>query len=384
MNSNRKIKVALMSYAMDNRPAKGTAIYTRRLIEHLVNDNQFEFTLIHYEKVDDKIYRQVKEVVIPQFFYPSRWLRQLKFFWQWRRSRFDIIHWFQPRLYPGYWWAPATYKVVTIHGGGKFYYPKFSFSARVFDWVLRFLNQSINCAIVVSSSAKKEAQTTYGLKADLLAVTHNGGSESFQPISKTEALLRVKKIYPQINRSFILNISRLQPHKNINNLILGYIAMRNALKDDPLLVIIGQPTEKYESTYKLARESNYRDDIIFINYVDQEYLNDLYSAATIFVFPSLSEGFGIPIIEAFAAGTPVVASSVSSLPEIVGEAGILADPCNPQDLARAMLELLNDKQLRTKYRDLGLARAKLFTWAKTAEATKEIYLNLIKHGRPNH
>src|SRR3989344_5054140 len=146
-----------MSYSMDNRVAKGTAVYTRCLIENLLNDESFDFTLVHYEKTDDPLYQKAKEIIIPKFLYPSRFLRQLYFFWLYRKERFDIIHWFQPRAYPGYWWAPAIYKVITIHGGGKYSYPKFSISSRMFEWVLRYTNQWFDCFIVGTNISKDES-----------------------------------------------------------------------------------------------------------------------------------------------------------------------------------------------------------------------------------
>ncbi len=134
----------------------------------------------------------------------------------------------------------------------------------------------------------------------------------------------------------------------------------------------------YEKTYDLAKASPYKDDIQFINFVDQHDLNAIYSAAQIFVFPSLSEGFGLPVIEAMAAGTPVITSNTTSLPEVVGQAGILVDPLDTEKLAQVMHQVLSDKNLRKDLINKGLGQAKKFNWAKTAEQTKKIYFELIK------
>ncbi|OHA57254.1 MAG: hypothetical protein A2114_02725 [Candidatus Vogelbacteria bacterium GWA1_51_14] len=380
MSNYRKIKVALMSYAMDNRLAKGTAIYTRELIKHLLDDDRFEFTLVHYDQVADDLYNQAGHAVImPNTFYSSRWLRQLKWFWQWRHTSFDIIHWFQPRLYPGYWWAPARHKVVTIHGGGQFYYPWYSFTARIFDWILKFFNQAISLAIVGTRQSLVEAITTYGLPATKLVTTYYGGSENFKPLPSAEALAIIKQRYPMIGREFILTVSRLQPHKNINNLIRGYLKLRTDPNIQLQLVIIAQPTEQYQTTYRLARESDYAADIIFIDYVPTADLNYFYSAASVFVFSSLSEGFGLPVVEAMAAGTPVAISNIPVLTEIASEAGNLFSAHDPADIAQVLGRLITNPELAKVKRELGLDRAKLFTWAKTATATKEAYLNLLSH-----
>lgn len=380
MSNYRKIKVALMSYAMDNREGKGTAIYARELIKNLLGDERFEFTLVHYEPVDDGLYAKAdREAIMPPTFYPSRWLRQLKWFWQARRERFDIVHWFQPRLYPGYNFAPARFKIVTIHGGGEYYYPFFSISARMFDWMLRYFNRAIDLAIVGTESSLLEASDTYGLPHLKLAVTYYGGAENFKPIAKVEALAVVWEKYPQIKRDFILTVSRLQPHKNIGNLVKSYFELRDNSTVKPQLVIIAKPTEKYEDIYRLARESKYADDIIFIDYVPTEDLNYFYSAATVFAFPSLNEGFGLPVVEAMAAGTPVVVSNIPVLVEVAGGAAHLVNPYQPAEIAVAIERLLTDEGLREEKRRAGLERAKFFTWEKTAKETTEAYLKLFNH-----
>lgn len=380
MTNQPKIKVALMSYAMDNRRGKGSAVYTRELISHLLDDDQFAFTLVHYEPVADPLYRQAPEIILPKFWLSSRWLRQLKWFWQSRRQPFDLIHWFQPRLYPGYWWAPARFKVVTIHGGGRFYYPWHSLSARMFDWVLKYLNQGIDCAIVATTAAKTEALQTYGLPAGKLAVTYYGGGENFKPWPKSEALAVVRERYQQISREFVLTVSRLQPHKNLDNLIRGYCQFRDRVGAGPQLVIIAQPAESAPATYQLARSSKYAEDIIFIDFVPAADLNWFYSAASLFVFPSLSEGFGLPLVEAMAAGAPVAVSNIPVLLEVVGPAGHSFDPLAPAAIAGVIGQIITKPDLAAKGRAAGLDRAQEFTWAKTAAATKEIYLNLVKHG----
>jgi len=380
MANHRKIKVALMSYAMDNRPGKGSAVYTRELISHLLDDDRFIFTLVHYEPVADPLYRRAPEIILPKFWLSSRWLQQLKWFWQARHEPFDLIHWFQPRLYPGYWWAPARFKIATIHGGGQFYYPWHSLSARMFDWVLKYLNWALDLAIVATTAARQEAAGTYRLSPNRLAVTYYGGGENFQPLAKNEALTIIQKRYPQIKGEFILTVSRLQPHKNLDNLIRGYNQFRDQSPTKPQLVIIAQPAESAAATYQLAQNSKYAKDIIFIDFVPAADLNYFYSAAVLFIFPSLSEGFGLPVVEAMAAGTPVAVSNIPVLAEVAGEAGTLFNPYKPDEIAAVLTRLLADTVYRDLCRRRGLNRAQEFTWAKTAAATKEIYLNLINHG----
>ncbi|MFA6393953.1 MAG: glycosyltransferase family 1 protein [Patescibacteria group bacterium] len=376
MNNPKKIKVALMSYAMDGRKAMGTAVYTRRLIEKLLADERFDFTLVHYEKNDDALYNKAKEIIISEFIYPSRFLRQLYFFWLYRHKKFDIIHWFQPRAYPGYWFAPARHKIITIHGGGKYYYPRFCFSAHVFHWVIKYFNSWFRYLIVCSKTAKEEASSTYKIATERLVVIYNGGGERFKPLDASESFKIIKKEYPAITGDYILSISRLQPHKNIANLVRAYIDMRQRSVREEKLVIVGKATEKYLEIFKIAEESEFSQDIIFINYIKEQLINRVYSAAKIFVFPSLSEGFGLPLVEAMASGVPVATSNVSCMPEIVSEAGILFDPNNTKNMADAIIGLLEDKELRDRLKEAGLKRAKIFTWEEAAEELKKLYLKL--------
>ena len=132
-----------MSYAMDNRQAKGTALYTRKLIENLLANDRFDFYLVHYDKVDDPLYKKAHEIMIPRIKLPygSRFVSQLLFFWKFRKNKFDIMHWFQPRVYPFYWLAPAKKIVITMHAAGDITAPGFFvFSKEVFNFVLKYFN----------------------------------------------------------------------------------------------------------------------------------------------------------------------------------------------------------------------------------------------------
>ena len=183
-----------------------------------------------------------------------------------------------------------------------------------------------------------------------------------------------------INNSYILDISRLQPHKNVTSLIKSYELLR---KDNPErkeeLVIVGAPTSTKVEEYEIAKKSQFADSIRFVDYVDVADLNAFYSASEVFVFPSLDEGFGLPVLEAMASGVPVITSNISSLPEIAGEAAVTVDPLNINALASAMNRVLSDKEFAKTLVDSGLVRAAWFTWSETIERTKQLYNELLKN-----
>jgi glycosyltransferase involved in cell wall biosynthesis len=177
----------------------------------------------------------------------------------------------------------------------------------------------------------------------------------------------------QQDGQYFLHIGRPDPHKNVGRLIDAFAQIPDT---DYQLWLIGPPDSRY--TPKLqqqATELGLRDRVRFLNYIPDAQLPDLVRGATALVFPSLWEGFGLPVLEAMGCGTPVITSNCASLPEVTGEAAILIDPANPEEIANAMTAVTNNSELRRKLRKLGLKRASQFSWEKTGNATVEI----LKH-----
>lgn len=378
---DKKIKIALMSYVVDGRRGKGTALYAQKLIEQMLSDERFDFYLVHYKKSDEPIYARAKEIIMPRIRLPygSHFISQLLFFWKYRNDKFDIIHWFQPRVYPFFGFAPARKIVVTMHGAGDITAPNsFVFSRTVFNFVLKYFHDAISMVIVVSNNAKEEIVKYYNFSYEKISVIYNGGGETYRPINKTEAKKVVNKKY-NIEGSYILDISRLLPHKNVSTLIKSYILYREKNPSGiEKLVIVGSQMNNQTEEYLIAKKSNYSKDIIFISYVHPEDLNAIYSASDLFVFPSLTEGFGLPILEAMASGIPVITSNVTSMPEIGGDAVVIIDPLNVVELSNAITNILSNESLREEMIKKGLARSKDFTWSKMVEKTKNLYIDLCK------
>lgn len=369
-----------MSYSMDRRKAKGTALYTRKLIANLLADERFDFYLVHYDKIDDPLYSQAKEILMPKIKLPygSHFISQLLFFWRYRKNKFDIIHWFQPRVYPFFWLAPAKKIVVTTHGAGNITAGgPFVFSREVFNFILTKFVRKVDAILAVSKYGCEEIEKYYQAPRENIFFTYNGGGEDFKPLGKKQAGALIADKY-KIGQPFILQLARHLPHKNVTGVINGYKIFRDKYKRNEKLVIVGTRDFETKKILKLAEESGYKDDIIFIDYVETDDLNCLYSATRLLVFPSLVEGFGLPVIEAMASGTPVITSNTTSLPEVAGEAAMLIDPLDFTSLAEAMNKVLTDENLRNNLIKKGLTRAREFSWHKTAEQTKEIYFKLLE------
>ncbi|MDP3645509.1 MAG: glycosyltransferase family 1 protein [bacterium] len=382
VTEKKKIRVALMSYAMDGRQAKGSALSTHRLVERLVRNLDLEVTLVHFDKSDDPLYKEAREIIMPQFKLPvaTRFFRTLAFFWKYRHEQFDIIHWFQSRVYPFFWLAPARKIIITAHAGGDITSPgKFPLSRRMFNFVLTHFSHKVDAIVGVSNFGRDEIIEAYGAdpKRVYSLIHYNGGAEEFQPLDKHTARKHMREKHG-IDGHYILDVSRLMPHKNVTTLVHAYIQLREKYPEHrELLVVAGSANYKANETYELARSSKYSDDIRFIDFVEQEDMNALYSGAEIFVFPSLSEGFGMPLIEAFASGTPVITSDLASMPEVSAGATILVDPKDISAIAAAMHKLLTDEALRKDLVTRGLERCRVFTWDLAAKEVSDLYKHVM-------
>ncbi len=365
---------------MDNRATKGIALYTRKLIEGLIENANFDLHMVHFDKVTDPLYGEVNEIVMPKVNLPygSRFISLLLFFWKYRNDPFDIIHWFHPRIYPFYWLAPAKIIVVTVHGAGDITAPNhFVFSRTVFNFVLKNFHKWIDAIIVDSKDAKSEVVKHYGFPDSKVKIVYLGGGEKFIPTKKDEARALVVEKYG-IESPYILDVARLIPHKNVLSLIKAYSLMRKEYPEHKeKLVIVGGSSYNTTYEYDEAEKSYLKKDIKFIGFVEAVDLNSVYSASDLFVFPSLDEGFGLPVLEAMASGVPVITSNIASMPEIGGDAVIMVSPLDIDKIALAMHNVLTDKNLREKMIEKGLARAKEFTWTKTVEETESLYLKTL-------
>lgn len=371
----KKLRVGLMSYVVDNRPAKGTAVYARKIIEGLKQDPRFDVTLIHYDKSADEMYQGVKEV---QMKYPKipggHFFGQLWFYFT-HKDQFDIIHWFQPRLYPFFWLAPARLKTVTLHGAGMVASNNgFYFSNWIFNKTIQLFGGRISRSIASTYNAKNEIVKHYRLSPNAVEVMYLGVGDLYTRQPEGEAQLVLEKAF-SIRKPFILNVSRLQPHKNVVSLIEAYDLYRK-IGSQELLVIVGTNTDESAPIFDRAKNSPYRDDIIFLSNVASDELRALYSAAQVFVLLSLDEGFGLPVVEAMACGTPVIVSDRTSLPEVVHDAGVVVPAFGYEEAARAMHELIHNKEKRNEMIGRGYLRSQFFTWEKTIQGVSEMFLQL--------
>lgn len=232
--------------------------------------------------------------------------------------------------------------------------------------------------LTVSEFSRQEIQRYMGVSAEKITVIYNGVDTRRYHPDYTAAQIDSAKSRNGICGKYFLYLGTLEPRKNIETLITAYNLLKKECGGEPFpkLVLAGKKGWMYESIFALVKKNGLENDVIFTGYVDEEDVPALLCGAHIFVFPSLYEGFGIPPLEAMACGTPVITSNTSSLPEVVGEAGILVPPMDAEGLKRSMQQLLTDEAMRQHYINAGFKQAQKFTWERSAEKLVDIYRKL--------
>ncbi len=265
----------------------------------------------------------------------------------------------------------AVPSVVTIHDLSPFLFPQtFRRVNRVYTrWAIKVASRHARQLIAVSEFTKQEMIRWLHVPAERITVTYNGVDQRFAP--PDPILLEAFRRRVGLPEQFILFIGTLEPRKNVPTLLEAYA--RIADDTNVPLILGGGKGWLYDEIFAKAEQLNLGDRIRFAGFIDDADLPLWYAAATVFTLPSLYEGFGIPLIEAMACGTPVVASTSSSLPEIVGDAGLLVSPKDPDALGAAILQLLRDPDLRDELRTRGFLRARRFSWYEMAERTIGVY-----------
>lgn len=292
------------------------------------------------------------------------------------RERIDVIHVQEaaPLLFP-------SKIVLTLHDISFEHYPHFfnpdiarRLRARVPLTVRR-------AAAIITDTAfsKGDIVRRYHVPPDKVSVAPLAADPLYRPIDDARQLATARARYGAGDH-FILCVGDLQPRKNLRTLIEAYVRLRRSDALRHKLVLVGRKAWLFDDVVAAARASGYEDELVFTGYVPDDDLVLLYNAADLFVYPSLFEGFGLPPIEAMACGTPVVTSNTSSLPEVVGDAGLMVDPLDVEALAGAIARVLRDGDLRARLAAAGLRHAAQFSWDDTARTIREVYQRVSDDG----
>jgi glycosyltransferase involved in cell wall biosynthesis len=234
--------------------------------------------------------------------------------------------------------------------------------------------------IVPSESTKQDLTAMLGVPPIKISVIYEAADDLFVPLPIAATRSEVTRQY-HLPDSFILFVGTIEPRKNVDGLIRAFHHLRSKYGvRDTALVIAGGSGWLYNETLELIRQLQLEQSVYLVGRVPDEELHKLYVAARCHVHAAHYEGFGLPPLEAMACGTPTIVSNVSSLPEVVGDAALLVDPSNWEEIAVAMHRLLSDDQLHEELREKGLQRARYFSWESAARRTMEVY-KLVSESR---
>ena len=282
-----------------------------------------------------------------------------------RRLKADVVH----MTYNAAPWLPCPL-VLSVHDVLFRRYPEY------FTPPVRFLLSTVlpmsmrraSVVLTISEASRRDIAHFYPFTRNKITVV----SLAAGPVAEVEPDLQSSFRYGQ-RRPFVLAVGGIQPRKNLRRLIEAYLLLRRQGATDAGLVLVGRAEWQSKSIQDLAGRSEYAKDVCLTGYVDAATLAGLYRQCAVFAYPSLGEGFGLPVLEAMACGAPVITSNVSSLPEVAGEAALLVDPLSVDQIAGGIDRVLHDPTLREDLRRQGARQAARFSWEKTALGTLAAY-----------
>ncbi len=296
--------------------------------------------------------------------------------WRGMRDRLDLYHGTNFKMH-----TTGKYGgVVTIHDVWLDRHPEYSpkiFGQRGSFRRTRRTARKARRIITVSEFSAREIQELYGIPPERIAVIYNGVSEEFRPVHDDQAMGELRRRLGLPAGGFILFIGGANPRKNHRAFLQAAAQRLDRLGGRPL-VLVGDAVHRFGDYRETARSLGIDGRVLCTGRLSMPDIRLLYSHADLFVFPSLYEGFGMPVLEAMACGAPTITSNSTALPEVGGDAAILVDPENAEKLGEAMVRVLEDEELRHTLKAKGLTRVKDFSWDRAARATVEVYRELCK------
>lgn len=293
--------------------------------------------------------------------------------WRLRLDLYHATHYVLPI-------APPSRVVVTIHDIIHLLYPQFLPNRLAFIYAQRMMRRSLARAdrvIAVSENTKSDLMEYFEVDGSTIEVIHNGVDETFRhKLSEMDLDRWLRQL--GIRRPYLLFVGNPKPHKNLDRVIQAYARAVELADFDAPLVCVGDRTAAQFKLRQRAEQLGIADRLYLLGHVAQEALPALYQGATLFLYPTLYEGFGLPVVEAMASGTPVLTSNTSALKEVAGGHAHLVDPLDCERMAKAIARLVTDDDYREKLAEKGMARAADFRWDLCARQTLEVYRGVLE------
>lgn len=354
----------------------GPRTYVLNLIESLLKiDKENEYVLFYNSEEHIGKFPQAKEVIVPYSNPATRLFREhLLMAYHYKRERLDIIH--NPKSAISLLKPCKT--VVTIFDLIPITNPETEkWMARIY-WKVQIPAAARHADFVITSSefAKREIIRRYGTPEDRIKVIPIAYNNHCRPLNPGQEADEVRRKYSIPDR-YILYVGTIQPRKNIDMLVKAYSKLVKTKGVTHKLVITGRKGWLYGPLFELIKSEGLEQNVIFTGFVSDEELPYIYNGAELFVYLSLFEGFGIPPLEAMACGVPVICSDATSLPEVVGDAGILVNPMDQEGVEKAILSVLESPSLSLEMRERGFLQARKYSWERTAIETLRVYKKLL-------
>ncbi len=362
---------AIDDAALDPVARAGIYRYTKELVTTLLEiDRNNEYVLIHHRASGNPFYEASRELLVPLYNVPLHHeaRKALAIPLAVRKERLDVIH--EPRGFIPHLFPRGVRKILTVHDLSTIFFPAMHtrLNALRIRLSLCLSMGKVDRIIAVSNFTKKELMNAFHIPDHLVHVVYEGVDENFKPIENCDVVLRKYGI----ERGFILFVGTLEPRKNLETALKAFYKLKK-MNIARRFVIVGVPGWKSGKLDRIIDDLHLSKDITTIGYVPDGDLPALYSSSDLFVYPSVYEGFGLPLLEAMACGTPVLTTKSSSLPEVVGDAAITVDPYDVEGLAAAMHQTLTNDGLAESMAKKGIERARLFSWKETARRTLRVY-----------
>ncbi len=380
------MKVLIDATGVTNKEKAGVGVYAKNLLDHLTRaDTTFEWFILAQD--DDPELDLSRHPNVTMLWVPARVFRILPFRllleqmylpFLLKRRGIEVIHSLHyafPLLRFG------TRQVVTFHDMTFFNMPEVHERLKVlyFRFFMRAGVRSADRIIFVSHSAQADCIARLGKPRGQTSVIPHGKNEAFRPGISLAGLDHLQEKYG-LPKRFVLYIGTVEPRKNLPRLIEAFASIA-AENPDLHLVIAGKKGWMTESLFATIKKFDLTSRIVFTGFIAEAEKPLFLAACTLFVYPSLYEGFGLPALEAIACGAPTITSNTSALPEVVGDAAILIDPANTAALAEAMQSVLLDPVLRKDLQTRGPLQAAQFTWEKAATLSADVYRSLGSSGQ---
>lgn len=282
----------------------------------------------------------------------------------------DIYHGTNYAVYP----CRQSLRVMTIYDLSFLRYPAYVTAVvRTYGRRVRQCLSWTDLVVTISESSKRDIVEYMGVSPERIWVTPLASRYA----EDTQAVNRAVKAVDLGDRPVVLFVSTLEPRKNVVRLIQAFEQLKTKRRIDHQLVLVGQRGWQFEPIFEAIAASPWRHHIRHLNYLSDAEVAYCYQNADVFAYPSLYEGFGLPVLEAMTLGCPVVAANTSSLPEVAGDAALLVDPTNVEELAEALGRVIGDRTLRQTMIDRGYQQSAQFSWTRTAKSTLAAYRSLL-------